>query len=406
MTGASPSSEARVSPARGWLVIAGITIVVQVGFAFATNVSRFRDASTRLGDVDIYEKYADLMTLGGIPYRDFVVEYPPASLPLFLVPKLLSRDLSGFRHGFAIEMLAFHAATLLLVSRWIARCEGTRRLVFVLIWYSLSFFLIARLVVSRYDAAPAFLALAASYACASGRGGTAGFLAAFGTMVKIFPALTMPFAPARASRRQAWTLFVVTSLLGIVLWVALGGWSGLFASLSYHSHRDLEYGSVYSGLQMLAAKAAGAEIVVHRDHASFSTTTPASFLLKAIAVPVQIATILAVMATLRIRRRIDPMRYTAAAITAFAVLGKVFSPQYTIWILPFLAVLEGPIAVRARRMFLLAVALTLAAQGLIGPLERTSLAVIASYNAKNLAWISLLVVLAFSPNGQDEVASR
>ena len=47
-------------------------------------------------------------------------------------------------------------------------------------------------------------------------------------------------------------------------------------------------------------------------------------------------------------------RYSAAAVLAFIVFGKVLSPQYLIWLFPFLAVLDGRTGSLARKIFLLA----------------------------------------------------
>jgi hypothetical protein len=49
----------------------------------------------------------------------------------------------------------------------------------------------------------------------------------------------------------------------------------------------------------------------------------------------------------------DGLRYSAAAVLAFVAFGKVLSPQYLIWLFPFLAVLDGRTGNFARRVFLL-----------------------------------------------------
>jgi hypothetical protein len=51
---------------------------------------------------------------------------------------------------------------------------------------------------------------------------------------------------------------------------------------------------------------------------------------------------------------VDGIRYSAAAALAFIVFGKVLSPQYLIWLFPFMAVLDGCTGSVARNIFLLA----------------------------------------------------
>ncbi len=52
------------------------------------------------------------MVDGQVPYRDFPVEYPPAALPVFLLPALGDRD---YRSGFEGLMAGLGVALVLLV---------------------------------------------------------------------------------------------------------------------------------------------------------------------------------------------------------------------------------------------------------------------------------------------------
>ena len=51
--------------------------------------SRADDASS--WDVPLYQSFGDRMVEGEVPYRDFRVEYPPGSLPAFVLPSLVAR---------------------------------------------------------------------------------------------------------------------------------------------------------------------------------------------------------------------------------------------------------------------------------------------------------------------------
>src|SRR5262249_26473171 len=39
-------------------------------------------------DTPVYQRYGDAMTGGKVPYLDFSVEYPPAALPVFVLPAI------------------------------------------------------------------------------------------------------------------------------------------------------------------------------------------------------------------------------------------------------------------------------------------------------------------------------
>src|SRR5262249_2524245 len=97
----------------------------------------------------------------------------------------------------------------------------------------------------------------------------------------------------------------------------------------------------------------------------------------------------------------DGVRYSGAAILAFIITGKVFSPQYLIWLLPFIAVLERPIARRGTGLFIAGCAATLIAPALTGSFPRTSLAVLLAYNVKNAVFLALLALLTFGRSTGD-----
>jgi hypothetical protein len=63
--------------------------------------------------------------------------------------------------------------------------------------------------------------------------------------------------------------------------------------------------------------------------------------------------------------------------------------------LPFVAVLEGPIARRGFWLFAAGCAATLIAPALTGSFPRTGIAVILAYNIKNALFLALLAILTF-----------
>jgi hypothetical protein len=156
---------------------------------------------------------------------------------------------------------------------------------------------------------------------------------------------------------------------------------------------------------MLAAKAVGAEIAVVRDHAAWSSVTPWSPRLLSLALPIQAAAILMVCALFIGRGMSEGARYSGAAILAFIITGKVFSPQYLIWLMPFVAVLEGPTARRARWLFAAGCAATFVAPALTARFGRTSAEVILAYNVKNALFLALLMILTLGP-GADNSRAR
>lgn len=354
-------------------------------------------------DTDLYLRYAHLVGLGRVPYRDFLVEYPPVAIPFLVAPMLVARGVVGYKVAFAAEMLACNAIATLLIARHVARREGRRRVAARLTWMALPVLILGRLLVTRYDAAPMLVGFAASLAWAGGRPGRGGILAALGVGLKIYPGAAALVAlagdrgrPAGERGRGAVAFGLATAALGLT-WLAVGGAGGVAASIRFQAGRGFEYGSLYSGAQMLAARLAGLPITVARDHSSFSTITRWSGSLLPWVFPAQAAAVLAVAATHARRGGRDGLRYQGAAVLAFIVAGKVFSPQFLIWLIPYMAVLEGSIARPARWLFLAVCALTLLAPGLLGFCPRTSLGPIFAYNGRNALILWLLVLLVAGP---------
>ncbi len=371
-----------------------VAIALQSTFALSTNLSKLRPAPegapVRVEDTDIYERYSSAMVRGQIPYRDFRVEYPPLAIPVFLVPRVLSRSLEGYKVGFAVEMLFFNALTVWVVATWVDGTQGRVQVRRALGWYTLYFCMLSKFAVSRFDAVPMFLGFAAAVAWASGKGRLGGLATALGTLLKIYPALLVLLFFGRSSRdgsetsgRQGTIVFGVIVLVGVVAWLALGGLEGVTASIGYHAGRGFEYGSLYASTQMLVAKIVGAEIVVGRDRASYSSVTVWTPAILPLAFPIQALTVVLVALVARRNTHADPIRYSGALILGFIVTGKVFSPQYLLWVLPFLASGSRSTGRHGRWIFAAVCLATLLAPSGTPYYPRTSLWIILPYNLKN-----------------------
>jgi len=383
---------------RSGLGLALIASVIQSALVFLISGAKLRSGTD---DTDVYYRFARLALEGKVPYRDYQVEYPPLSIPLFVGPAFLSSTVVGFKVAFAIEMLICNALAVLLVADWIERREGASKVPARLIWYTGFFLILSRLIVTRYDAAPMLVGFASAAWWSSGwtvLGGVAGSL---GGLLKIYPAVIALVASvgewSRGRRPAGAVTFALTSILGVSAWISLCGIQGVSDSIQYHSGRGFEYGSLGSGLQMLAAKVVGSAIVISRDHGSYSTITPWSGLLLRGIFPLQTATILVISWVYLRRGAVETLRYSGAAVLGFIVTGKVFSPQYLIWLIPFMASLEGPVARRSRWLFLVVCISTLVAPSGLNYLPRTSLWVILAYNGRNVLIVWLLILLIFGP---------
>ncbi len=354
------------------------------------------------GDVDIFFKYATRAVEGEVPYRDYLIEYPVGALPFFLVPRLFAGDVEGYRIAYAVEMLLCNIFTVLLVSRQVKRTEGDSPVPFRLGWYTLFFASLCPLLAGRYDLAPTAMAFAACYSWSSGWRLLGGALAGVGALTKIFPGIAM--APelarevfsARTWRVRGAIAFVLVLLSALVPWFLIGR-GGVTDSLSLHGKRGLEIESVFAGIVLVVSRFVPIKLLIIDNFGSSNLYFKYHELVLTVIPALQAGTLLLIAWLCVSRDGRNEFTYSAAAILGFIVTGKVLSPQYMIWLLPFIAVITGRGGMVARPLFLAACVLTrliYPGPGFLGLLSNRLWA-IALLNVRNAVLVSLLVCLVY-----------
>src|SRR5262249_19150687 len=137
------------------------------------------------------------------------------------------------------------------------------------------------------------------------------------------------------------------------VWLRLGG-RGVAYSFRYHVERGLGIESLYAGILLLIGRLMGQPVRWSYDHSAIHLTTPWGDQLARLAMPLQIALILFVMWRYRRSGLEDRVRYAGASVLAFLSAGKILSPQFLIWLIPFVTVLGGETGRKARWVYLLA----------------------------------------------------
>ncbi len=110
----------------------------------------------------IYYDYSSQAVAGQVPYRDYLVEYPILTFPLFLIPRLVVSDFAGYCIAFGVEMWLFDVAAIVLLASHVAATEGPERVAGRLAWYTAYCAILSPLVVGRFELAPMVLAFAAA----------------------------------------------------------------------------------------------------------------------------------------------------------------------------------------------------------------------------------------------------
>jgi uncharacterized membrane protein len=310
-------------------------------------------AHSQIVDIPVYQRYGEAMTRGAVPYRDFVPEYPPLALPVFLVPAAVTHTESAYRNVFELLMVACGGALLAFVA---IASRGSRIAVGFVALLPL---LLGTVVQTRFDLWPAALALAALAAFLRGRDRVGAGVLGAAFAAKLYPGVLLPLAVAwvwrRKGRREALVALGVFAAVAAVCFVPflLLAPAGVVHSFGRQLGRPLQIESLGAGLLLAAHQVFGLGITMRSGAGSQNLvgTLPDAV---AVAQSVVQAVALVAVCVRFARGPAEPerlARYSAAAVVAFVALGKVLSPQFLIWIVPLVALL------RVRALALLAAAL-------------------------------------------------
>ena len=290
---------------------------------------------------------------GRVPYRDFFMEYPPGALAAFLPPAVAG---SGhYNAAFKTLMALCGIAMLFLVAVVLARLgASTKRLWLALGLLALSPVALGPISLNTYDAWPALLTLGALTLLIVGSPLWALGLLGVAFAAKVYPVVLLPPAlvfvwrtVGREVAARAFAAFAGSAAVIVVPFLTLAP-GGLAESFRAQAARGLQVESLGGALLAVADRVGlYSATVVHKTGRAISYELTGSLpeALAAVSSALQVAAVLLV-AWLYLRGRDDALRLVAAfaaAIAGFLAFTRFFSPQYLVWLLPFV-VLLGPAA--------------------------------------------------------------
>ncbi len=311
-------------------------------------------AAPHHSDLAIPEATAARMMAGEVPYRDFLTEYPPLALPFFWLARWIGPSSEGFARAFAVEVLLFHTATLVLVAR-----HGD--LAFPALLTRLAWFLTYTLalwpvMLTRYDPIPTFFGFAAVASWQARRPLRAGIWAGLGVLIKLFPGfvllpqITRDWRLVRSAASLARLGLGATVGLGMLAWFLVGR-SGTWASIRYHSDRRVEIESVFASMIFLADYLWGQAPIVLYNFGAYHLAGDLSDLFSLLSLPLLGFSLLFFCSRAQDVADSGLARSSCGCLLAFIVTNKVLSPQYLIWLIPFIVTLRGKWAGRVRMLF-------------------------------------------------------
>ena len=322
-------------PRRTWIVL---TLAVA---ALLASLVLYMHLPNAHGDQSLYDRYAWDFWAGPPPFRSLPAEYP--LLALLPVSLTILPPLPDFVSVFAVWMLAL----LVVVVLAVARRESPRVAEVLAVTITVGAW---GTVLGRYDLVPAAVTLAALWAVRDRRFNLAYALLAAGALLKLYPALLVPIVaieqcralgrhPLRGRPPRAVLagvgLFCLLTAAGFAAALLLdpAGWLGPF---TYNVRRPLQVESVPATLLWLSGLlgfAVGPDKSFGSDNLVGQLATPIGLAAEA-ALVVGLAWVYVAQA--RGRLRVDAA--FAACLLVVICAGRVLSPQYLIWVLPFIAI--------------------------------------------------------------------
>jgi hypothetical protein len=307
------------------------------------------------GDILIY--HHDAWFFWNVPPRfsRLPSEYPPAALLIFSLTLL--PPVSSYQAVFIGWMCVMVAVGYLAYRRFAGQTQA-------LVYAGAVLLGTGTLVLLRFDLAPALLTVGALWAAQRRRYPLAYTLLGLGILLKLYPVFLMPpvfidqwrheagtgaVANARAGRTGNVLAALPRPLVGvalaaIIVTLGFGGAvllnpDAAFSSLQYFGTRPLQVESTPATFMWLGSLV-GIPARADFSYATFNLVGPADEALK-LASTVALAGGCFWIYAQAARGKLLLGTAFAACLAVVIVTGKVFSPQYLIWILPVLAATDA-----------------------------------------------------------------
>jgi|SRR5450631_834514 len=344
-----------------------------------------------------------------MPYRDYLIEYPPGFFLATLPPALLTSSPEVYTLLFQCFMGAALTAALLLMSNALAAAGRPIRSRALMAWGALAVFSLGIVSTHRFDAAVALNVAVMAWGLARRRPIAVGAALGVAIAIKITPLLLAPLVAMQLIReRRLRDLGKATgaAVLAIaILWVPTILTTGprVFETLRYHADRPIQIESTWGGILGLVHAVAPGLVTVAKTFGSVNLVGPFGDLAATLS-NVTLLAALALVYAVTWRRLRNPLpgqrtmvtlEATAATFATFMVFGKLCSPQYFVWVLPLGLALS--LARRQRTTLALFIAILVTTQviypvtyGLLSRLRWPVCLLVVGRNLLFLTWAILL----------------
>jgi len=335
----------------GWVVLVAACSLPNVGLW----------DSQGKADTGLYSLYGGRIAHGHVPYRSgFSMEFPPGAIPALAVPALpRSHYVSWFK---AFELLC--AAAALGAVAFALAGEPARRRYGAVVVAGIAPAAIGPIALNSFDLWPSALAAWAVALVVRGRPRWGLALLGAATAAKLYPALLAPalltYVARERGRDEARRALLAAAAVVVVVFAPFAAVApgGLRASLQQQATRGLQVESLGGSILGVAHRlGAGYHVVVSHSPFSFDVAGRGA---GALATLLTVLVLVATAAAWQLLRdgpvdRDRTLRAIAATAVGFVAFAKVLSPQYLLFLVPLVPLVDS---VAASAVLLLALALT------------------------------------------------
>ncbi len=303
----------------------------------------------------LFYDYGGRVLAGQLPYRDFFAEYPPLAIGFFTLPRILGDSFRWYYVWYQVEVIV--ADLLIVLALYLAARRWGPSPWRLIGLYTVAVLAVGPINLQQFDIFPAALSLFAVLRFAADDAIGSGVLLGLAVMTKVYPILFAPMFVLLAWRQnrrgvvQAFAAFVVTCVLILLPWLLRDAGS-LRGMLAFHAERGTHLDSVYSTIAFAGRNLGLGWVDVVYSFRSWNVSGPIPDALARGSTFVLLAVLATVYALIyhAARRRgptaahdVQFVGHGALAVLLVAIpASKVLSPQYLVWLTPFVPFVIGP----------------------------------------------------------------
>ncbi len=307
-----------------------------------------------LPDVYLYSTWTILLNERQFPVGDAFWQYPPGAGVLFALAGVTGPDPII---GFVLLALLADAAILVLLVAASVRVHPDRYSPASL-WGPWAWVIggaaIGPIMLARFDLFPTVFAVAAILLVP--KPWLSGMAAGIGALLKVWPALMLLALP----RRVLWRGILAAAAVTVIGTLLIAAWAdGGISFLGEQGERGLQIESVGAAPFVIAGALGVPQQVVLR-YGAFEIVMPGAIMIGLVITAVGLV-LIGFIALQRVRGRLEsvaPGDIALALVLVSVATSRVFSPQYSVWIVGVAAAASVDPRSRLRRVTILLIAMS------------------------------------------------